>query len=144
MYEVVETPIDLQTAYDRVRDDSFGAIVVFAGVVRKRSDDDRDVSGLSYEAYGAAAVSEMQRIGAEIEARWSPCRVAMTHRTGSLAIGEPSVAVAVGAPHRSEAFAACQFAMDELKRRVPVWKKEHYTDGSAQWRENASHGEAPR
>lgn len=143
MYEVVETPLDLQSAYDKVRDDSFGAVVVFAGVVRKRSDDERDVSGLSYEAYEKGAIAEMERIGAEVEARWTPCRIAMSHRTGSLEVGEASVAVAVAAPHRAQAFAACQFAMDELKRRVPVWKKEHYIDGSAQWRENEPRAEAP-
>lgn len=140
MFQIVAAPIDLQSVYERVRDDAFGAIVTFAGVVRRRSDDDRDVSGLSYEAYDAAALAEMEKIAAEVRERWSPCEIAITHRTGELAIGEPSVAVAVGAPHRAEAFAACEYAMNELKARVPVWKKEHYLDGSAQWRENDARG----
>lgn len=140
MFQIVTAPIDLQSVYDGVRDDAFGAIVMFAGVVRRRSDDDRDVSGLHYEAYDAAALAEMEKIAAEVRERWSPCEIAITHRTGELAIGEPSVAVAVGTPHRAEAFAACEYAMNELKARVPVWKKEHYLDGSAQWRENESRG----
>jgi molybdopterin synthase catalytic subunit len=139
MFEIVASPIDLQRVYDRVRDDAFGAIVVFAGVVRRRSDDDRDVCGLSYEAYDTAALAEMEKIAAEVRARWSPCRIAITHRTGELKIGEPSVAVGVGTPHRAEAFAACEYAMNELKARVPVWKKEHYLDGTSEWRQNCAH-----
>lgn len=142
MFEIVSDPIDLQAVYDRVREDAFGAVVVFFGVVRKRSDEDREVSGLSYEAYDRAALAEMEKIGAEVRARWSPCRIAITHRTGTLGIGEPSVAVGVGTPHRAQAFAACEYAMNELKRRVPVWKKEHYLDGGAEWRANAASGEA--
>ena len=132
-FQIVETPIDLLAVYAQACDEAFGAVVLFAGIVRKRSDDDRPVSGLSYEAYAGAAIAEMEKIAGEVRARWEPCRVAMTHRTGALAVGEPSVAVAVGAPHRAEAFAACEYAMNELKARVPVWKKEHYADGSARW-----------
>lgn len=132
-FQIVDGPIDRPAVYAQACDDAFGAVVLFAGVVRRRSDDDREVTGLSYEAYADAAVAEMENIAAEVRERWNPCRIAMTHRTGDVAIGEPSVAVAVGTPHRAQAFAACEYAMNELKARVPVWKKEHYADGSAQW-----------
>jgi molybdopterin synthase catalytic subunit len=140
MIELVETPIDLHVLYERVRKDAFGAVVVFVGVVRSRSDDDRAVTGLSYEAYRDLAVGEMEIIAAEVRARFNPCEIAMQHRTGELQIGEPSVAVAVGTAHRAQAFEACRYAIDELKKRVPIWKKEHYASGETQWRENCAEG----
>lgn len=138
MIELASSPIDMHVLYERVRKDAFGAVVVFVGVVRQRSDDDRAVTGLSYEAYRDLAVGEMARIAAEVRARYSPCEIAMQHRTGDLQIGEPSVAVAVGTAHRAQAFEACRYAIDELKARVPIWKKEHYAGGDAQWRENCA------
>lgn len=141
MLQIIETPIDMHALYDAVRTDASGAVVVFLGVVRRRSDDDRDVSGLSYEAYGDLALAEMQRIESEVRSRWNGCDLAMVHRVGDLAVGEPSVCVAVATAHRAEAFAACKYAIDELKNRVPIWKKEHYADGSADWRENCKPGE---
>lgn len=140
MIELLDSPIDMHVLYERVRSDAFGAVVVFVGVVRARSDDDRAVTGLRYEAYRTLAVGEMERIAAEVLARFSPCEIALQHRTGDLQIGEPSVAVAVGTAHRAQAFAACHYAIDELKRRVPIWKKEHYVGGAAQWRENCAEG----
>jgi len=138
MIEIVERPIDMQVLYERVRKDEHGAVVVFVGIVRRNSDDDRAVSGLSYEAYQELAVGEMKVIAQEVVSRFSPCEIAMQHRIGDLQVGDPSVAVAVGTAHRAQAFDACRYAIDELKRRVPIWKKEHYIIGEAQWRENCA------
>ncbi|MBC5815170.1 MAG: molybdenum cofactor biosynthesis protein MoaE [Candidatus Eremiobacteraeota bacterium] len=138
MIELVEQPIDIRVLYERVRKDEHGAVVVFVGVVRRRSDDDRSVSGLSYEAYQELAVGEMKVIAQEVVSRFSPCEIAMQHRIGDLKVGEPSVAVAIATAHRAQAFDACRYAIDELKKRVPIWKKEHYVSGEAGWRENCS------
>ena len=134
--ELVTVPIDPAPLVERVRTDACGAVALFLGVVRIQHDG-RKVSGLSYEAYPAMALEQMRAIAREALARFGPCELALVHRTGDLEIGETSVAVAVGAPHRSEAFAACEYAISELKRRVEIWKKEHYVDGDATWRENA-------
>ena len=138
---LVQQPIDVDDLLQRVRTDACGAVALFLGVVREQHDG-RSVRGLSYEAYPAMAVEQMQQIAGEAVERWGPCEIAIVHRTGDLAIGEASVAVAVGAPHRGEAFDACEYAIDELKRRVEIWKKEHYIEGDAVWVDNraATHG----
>ena len=106
-----------------------GGIVVFSGVVRNETDG-RPVKFLEYEAHAPMAEQQLREIGATIHARWGGVkRVAMLHRIGRLEIGESSVLIAVSAAHRGEAFAACQYAIDTLKRTVPVWKKEHFEDG---------------
>jgi molybdopterin synthase catalytic subunit len=109
-----------------------GAVCLFVGVVRNENDG-RAVTSLEYEAYEEMARLLMEEIAQETLARWPVTRVEMVHRIGTLVVGEPSVAVAVTSPHRAEAFAACRYAIDSLKARVPIWKKEHYTDGAA-WR----------
>ena len=92
-----------------------------------------DVAALEYEAYASLAVAEMERIAAETRDRFGPLGIAMVHRTGRVALGEPSVAVVVAAPHRGPAFDACRYAIDALKARVAVWKHEIYQDGAAAW-----------
>jgi molybdopterin synthase catalytic subunit len=139
--EIGAEPLAIERAIAAVRTDADGAVVTFLGVARERSDDGRSVAGLSYEAYPALALAQMREIVDEAERRFAPCRVACLHRVGNLALGEASVAIAVAAPHRAAAFAACEFVIDELKARVAIWKKEHYRDGEAEWRANAS---APR
>lgn len=136
MFAVVREAIDVAAIACGVRTDACGAVVSFAGVVRERSDDDRDVSGLSYEAHETMAREEFERIAAEARERFGPCEIAVVHRIGDLGIGDVSVAVAVAAPHRGAAFDACEYAIDELKRRAPIWKKEHYVDGGSTWRTN--------
>jgi molybdopterin synthase catalytic subunit len=136
MFAVVREPIDVAAVARGVRSDACGAVVTFAGVVRKRSDDDRDVTGLSYEAHEAMAAQEFERIAGEARQRFGPCEISVVHRIGELEIGDVSVAVAVSAPHRSAAFDACEYAIDELKRRAPIWKKEHYVRGESRWRTN--------
>ncbi len=133
--QLVAEPIDLKPLIEGVRTDACGAVATFLGVVREQHDG-RAVRGLSYEAYPAMALDEMRAIAREARDRFGPCEIAIVHRTGELAIGEASVAVAVGAPHRGAAFDACEYAIDELKRRVEIWKKEHYVDGDAAWVDN--------
>jgi len=97
--------------------------------------DERPVDGLMYEAYPAMALAEMQTIAHEARTQFD-VDVAIVHRTGALALGEASVGIAAASAHRGVAFDACEFVIDQLKLRVPVWKKEHYLDGDATWRAN--------
>jgi molybdopterin synthase catalytic subunit len=136
VFAIVDVSIDVAALAQRVRTDACGAVVTFAGVVRERSDDDKPVTGLSYEAHAAMAVAEFQRIAQEARERFGPCEIAVQHRVGDLSIGEIAVGVAVASAHRGEAFDACEYVIDELKRRAPIWKKEHYADGSGDWKEN--------
>jgi molybdopterin synthase catalytic subunit len=128
---VVDGPIDDMALEDAVRTDADGAVIVFHGVARRFSRG-RDVVHLEYEAYPEMAEKVMAQIGDEMKQRWRVSGVAMVHRTGVLEIGQASVAIAVAAPHRGEAFAAAQYAIDRLKEIVPIWKKEVWSDGS-QW-----------
>ena len=113
-----------------VRTDADGAVVTFAGVVRQNSRG-KTVRALVYEAYGAMAERQMQMLAEEARLRWPLTDLAVVHRTGTLRVGDTSVVIAVAAPHRGEAFDACEWLIDELKRTVPIWKKEVYTEGEA-------------
>ena len=137
--ELTGEPLDLARLIDAVRSDACGAVVAFLGIVRKTGEGERLVDGLSYEAYPEMALAELRVVGAEAAVKFGAARVALAHRTGDLALGEASVAVAVAAPHRALAFDACEFAIDELKKRVPIWKKERYRDGDSGWRSNETH-----
>ncbi|MDR7544219.1 MAG: molybdenum cofactor biosynthesis protein MoaE [Armatimonadota bacterium] len=128
LIDLVRDPISLDALLAAVRHPGAGAVVVFLGTVRRHSRG-RDVHHLEYEAYDTLARREMARIAAHAAARWG-VRIAMVHRLGTLAIGEISVAIAVAAPHRREAFEAGRFAIDTLKQTVPIWKKEVWADGS--------------
>ena len=130
MIALSDTPIDAQVVTDSVRSPRFGAVITFEGLTRDHHEG-RSVTGLWYEAYAPMAVAEMYRIAAEISVRWPGTAVAMVHRTGAVPIGEASVVIAVGAEHRGEAYEASRYAIDELKLRVPVWKRESYADGTA-------------
>ncbi len=107
-----------------------GALCLFVGVVRDENQG-RRVKRLEYEAYEEMALPLMEEIAAETRNRHRVSEVRLVHRLGPLEIGEASVAIAVASPHRGEAFAACRFAIDTLKAKVPIWKKEHYEDGTA-------------
>jgi len=129
IFRVVETPLSPDAIAADVDDPGAGGIVIFSGVVRNETGG-RAVKFLEYEAHAPMAEHKMREIGAEIRARWSGVRrVAMLHRIGRLEIGESSVLIGVSAAHRGEAFEACRYAIDTLKRTVPVWKKEHFEDG---------------
>jgi molybdopterin synthase catalytic subunit len=91
------------------------------------------VTELTYEAWDELAAERLEEIAAEIHVRWTVCAVALLHATGTLAVGQVSVVVAVSAPHRAEAFEAARFGIEELKRDVPIWKKEALTTGDADW-----------
>lgn len=125
---IVRSPIDLAALERTAGDPAAGAIVTFAGTTR-RENAGRRVIRLEYEAYEPMALSEMRKIARTAGERWSIVRIAMAHRIGVVEIGETSVAIAVAAAHRSEAFEACRFAIDRLKEIVPIWKKEYFEGG---------------
>lgn len=130
-FKIVNGPIDVQALVAEVLSEYDGAVCVFQGVARRYSRG-REVVHLEYEAYPAMAERKMAEIGEELRVKFGVERVAIYHRTGVLKIGETSVAIAVASPHRREAFAACQYAIDRLKQIVPIWKKEVWSDGE-QW-----------
>src|SRR5713226_7596752 len=137
MVRLVREPIDLAALHHVGRGD--GALCVFVGVVRDENDG-RAVLRLEYEAYEEMALPLMEDISATARHRWPISEIRIVHRLGRLEIGEPSVAVAVTAPHRGAAFEACRYAIDTLKATVPIWKKEFYADGAV-WLEGP--GSAP-
>jgi molybdopterin synthase catalytic subunit len=133
---ITRDPIDPRALESAIGDRSFGGVVTFLGVVREHSDDGRAVNGLSYEAYEEMALVEFQAIADEARTRFGDVRLAIVHRIGDLAVGDVAVAVCAGSPHRAAAFDACEYAIDAVKSRAAIWKKEHYADGSGEWREN--------
>jgi molybdopterin synthase catalytic subunit/molybdopterin converting factor small subunit len=129
IYRVVTEPLSPEAIAAEVDDPGAGGIVIFSGVVRNETGG-RPVKFLEYEAHAPMAEAKMREIGESLRGRWSGVkRVAMLHRIGRLEIGEASVLIAVSAAHRGDAFDACRYAIDTLKRTVPVWKKEHFEDG---------------
>ena len=126
-----DAPLSLDRVVDEVRDDRAGAIATFTGTTRIHSRG-RTVEHLDYEAYEGMAESVMAEIAAELTARYELCAIAIHHRVGRVVIGDTSVVIAVSAPHRGDALAACKDAIDTLKERVPLWKKEVY-DGGEEW-----------
>jgi molybdopterin synthase catalytic subunit len=118
-----------------VQDPGRGGTALFVGSVR-RGADDGPVIAIEYSAYESMAEAEARRIVSEAGQRWPQAQVDLQHRVGRVALGEASVAVAAASPHRAEAFAACRYVIEEVKRRLPVWKKELYADGTAEWRAN--------
>jgi molybdopterin synthase catalytic subunit len=125
-----EEPLDSAAIGRRIRKNSDGALILFEGVVRESSRR-KTVRALVYEAYGAMALRQMEQLSETARSKWPITDVAIVHRLGDLAVGEVSVVIAVSAPHRGEAFDACEWVIDELKKTVPIWKKEIYTDGEA-------------
>ena len=128
LIRVQAEPLDLTELICAVEHPSAGGLVTFSGVVRDHHEG-KHVTAIAYEAYGQMAEAKMRQIGDDVQRRWPDCRVAIVHRTGKLEIGEASVLIAVSAPHRAEAFDACEYAIDTLKQIVPIWKKEAYDDG---------------
>lgn len=137
---LVDGPIRTEELLGRVRHPHAGAVVLFLGTVRDNAQGPR-VLHLDYEAYERLALGEMQRIAQEVMQRWPVAAVAMEHRTGRLEVGEVSVAVAVSAAHRRDAFEAGRYAIDTLKVRVPIWKKEVW-EGGSRW-VGSEEGESP-
>ncbi len=126
-----DQPLSLDRVVDEVRDERAGAIATFTGTTRIQSRG-RTVEHLDYEAYEGMAEAVMGEIAAELSARYELCAIAIHHRIGRVGIGDTSVVIAISAPHRGHALAACKDAIDTLKERVPLWKKEVY-DGGEEW-----------
>ena len=127
-FRLSEDAISVDAAVAEVRTDEAGAIATFIGTTRRRSRD-RDVLHLEYEAYEGMAEQVMETLAEDLKRRHGLCEVAIHHRVGRVEIGETSVVIAVSAPHRAAALAACREAIDELKVSVPLWKKEFYVGG---------------
>jgi molybdopterin synthase catalytic subunit len=128
---LTDEPLPAAAASEWAAVPAAGAVVTFSGVVRDHAEGRPGVVAMTYEAYVGPAVRALSAIAAEIRTRWPDvARVALLHRVGNLRLSETSVVVVVSAPHRSEAFAAAEFAIDTLKRSVPIWKQEHWSGGS--------------
>ena len=154
--EVREDTLDeglLEELRGEVASEADGAVVVFVGQTRdtpgtpapgQEAEAERVagqvVTGLSYEAFEPMVVSVLDEIADEIEQRFDVCRLAIVHRSGEVAVGQSSVLIALAAPHRAEAFEACRYAIEELKARAPIWKSEHFADGSVWLGAPARHG----
>ena len=133
LVRITAEPASVDEALAAVADPAAGGTCVFIGTVRERSGAGDPVTDLTYEAWDGLAADRLREIAAEMHRRWQICRVALLHATGTLAIGQPSVVVAVSAPHRADAFEAARHGIEELKRDVPIWKKEALTTGDADW-----------
>ena len=134
---IVERPIDSCALLTEVGNQHNGAAVLFIGTVRDLNDG-AEVTSMDYSAYSGMAESELRAIASEAAARWQTQDIVVEHRIGSLALGETSVAIVVAHPHRGEAYEASRYIIEELKRRLPIWKREHYVDGREEWVANAS------
>ena len=130
-FRLSDAPLSLEAVVDEVRSDEAGAVATFVGTTRVRSRG-RTVTHLEYEAYPGMAEDVMAQLAVELKRRYELCDVAIHHRIGRVGIGEPSVVIAVSAPHRQDALAACKDAIDSLKETVPLWKKEVY-EGGEEW-----------
>ena len=134
-------PLDLQSLIAQVAAPERGGVATFLGLVRNHQDG-RTVVDLEYSSYEPMAEAVCADIIAEVEQRWQ-VKLAIQHRLGRLEIGEAAVAVAAAGAHREEAFAACRYAIEELKRRVPIWKRERFADGTVEWVDPAAGSRQP-
>ncbi|HSS75434.1 MAG TPA: molybdenum cofactor biosynthesis protein MoaE [Thermoanaerobaculia bacterium] len=132
--ELVDGPVDSGRAVAAVSGPDRGAVVVFLGTVRDQHAG-RPVEKLTYSAYRAMALEGLRRIVTDLEASAPGLRAAIIHRLGEVPVGEASVVIAVGSPHRAAAYEASRTALERLKAEIPIWKREHYADGEAAWRE---------
>ncbi len=133
LISITEKPIDVNKLLNDVSDQSSGASVLFTGTVRDHNEQDK-VSKLHYEVYQEMAEKILQEIENEIHKQWKINKFVAIHRTGTLKVGEVSVAVVVSAEHRNEAFEACKFGIDSIKERAPIWKKE-FAESGGEWLE---------
>lgn len=133
-YEISKEPIQIQAVIDKVVQREAGAITTFIGTVRELTKGKKTLF-LIYEAYEAMAVKKLEQIGREIEQRWEGSKAAITHRVGKLDITDVAVVIAVSTPHRADAYEANRYAIERIKEIVPIWKKEHWSDG-VEWMGN--------
>ena len=135
MMHLTRHPLDVAELLAAVQGAERGGTCVFLGTVRN----DADVTGIEYSAYDDMALAEIKQMLAEAEERWPDARVMLQHRLGQIPAGEASIAIAAAAPHRDAAFAACRYVIEEVKQRLPIWKKELRGDGSEKWVEAHDH-----
>jgi len=128
---ITREPIDARAVIARVQGDANGAVITFAGIVRNHNGG-RSVDGITYECYHAMAERVLDAVVADARERFE-VRATAVHRVGDLTVGDVSLFVAVASAHRAEAFAATEYIVAQIKRRVPIWKKEHYCDGESGW-----------
>jgi len=132
MIALTHDPIDIAAVTEAVRGPASGAVVLFMGTVREMTGDKQTLR-LGYDAYPAMAEAKMAELEAQARRRWPLSEVRLVHRLGTLELGEVSVAVAVSSPHRGDAFDAARWLIDTLKEVVPIWKQEHWADGTSEW-----------
>lgn len=132
MISLTLNPIKVQAVLDAVSTPAAGGIDVFIGTTREHSEG-RAVTSLEYEAYEPMALRKMEQIEIQARKQWALEKVAIVHRLGRVPLGEASVVIAVSSAHRKEAFEACRFVIDSLKKEVPIWKRECFADGTAEW-----------
>jgi len=130
--QVQHVPLDIAAAHSFLQTPGAGGAVVFVGTTRQWTDS-RETLQLEYESYPPMAEKEMLRLATHAKERWQSLRVCLLHRLGTVPVGEASVVVGVATAHRAEAFEACRYLIDTLKRDVPIWKREHYADGTTEW-----------
>jgi len=128
VFLIIRDPIDIQSVTDKLQKPEDGALVVFEGVVRNNAND-KNVRHLEYDAYESMALKKIEEIGAQARDKYDIRDIAIVHRLGHMEIGECSIVIVVASAHRSPAFDACRFAIDTIKKIVPIWKKEFYEDG---------------
>ncbi len=129
MVEITREPIDVAALLEQTEDPTTGGVCFFIGKVRNHADG-RSVVRMEYEGYAEMALREMERIEKQVREKWPIADIAMVHRLGLLEIGEASVVIVVASAHRADAFEACRYAIDTLKKTVPIWKKEFGQDGA--------------
>lgn len=132
---LVEHPLDPAALLAEVADTASGASTLFVGTVR-RTNLDREVTGIDYSAYAPMAEKELAAIAAEAAVQFGTTRIVVEHRIGTLALGEASIVIAVSHARRAPAMEAQRFLIEEIKQRVPIWKREHYADGERAWTDN--------
>jgi molybdopterin synthase catalytic subunit len=129
---IVRRPIDVGALLAQVKNTANGATLVFLGHVREVNDG-RAVTGIEYSAYGEMAERELAAIASECASTFGIADIAIEHRLGALSLGDVSIAIAVASPHRAAAYDASRFVIEEVKRRLPIWKREGYVDGTSEW-----------
>jgi len=132
MTYLAHEPLSLERLVAEVSSPTCGGTCVFLGTVRNGPAED-GVTAIEYSAYEAMVEAEFGRLLADARGRWPDARIAVRHRLGTIPAGDASIAIAAAAPHRAQAFEACRFVIEEVKRRIPVWKKELRADGSEVW-----------
>lgn len=132
MIEITEKPIDTHRVLESVQSDAAGASVLFVGATRRYTRG-KETTKLNYECYEAMAIKKIAELRDQAMEKWPLECCSIVHRTGTVDVGETSIAVAVSTPHRADSFSAAQWLVDSLKQLVPIWKQEHWSDGTQQW-----------